>query len=82
MVTASHLPAPAPSSEMAGAMSPRMISGITKPRKLPNSPLTVTKTRVSQSGKKSPQTMPSTMAMMILGSRPMRRPGDAVMRRA
>lgn len=46
-VTASHLPAPLPNSEMAGVISPTIINGIMKDRKFPKTPLKVTKTRVN-----------------------------------
>ena len=40
------------------------------PRKLLNMPLNVTKTRVSQSGKKNEQMIPSAMAINTFGSKP------------
>jgi len=69
-VMANHRPAPRPSSAMAGAMRPRMINGMAKPRNWPNTPLNVTKTLVSQSGKKFPNSTPSAIATTIWGRSP------------
>ena len=41
-VTSNNRPAPFPKSEMAGIISPMIMSGMAKVRKLPNSPLKVT----------------------------------------
>ena len=69
-VIPSHLPAPRPSSEIAGVISATMISGMMKLRKFPNRPLNVTNARAAHTGKNNPQTMPRTMAMRMRGSSP------------
>ena len=69
-VIRSSLPAPFPMSEMAGVTSPMIMSGIRNWRKLLKMLLKVTKSRTTGFGKNKPKTMPSTIAMMILGSSP------------
>ena len=67
-VRPSHLPAPLPIPAMAGVISAKMRTGMKRSRKLLNSPLKVTNTRASQSGKKRLQTMPRMIATMIRNS--------------
>lgn len=69
-VIPSHLPAPRPSSEMAGVISATIISGMMKLRKPPNSPLNVTNTRATDAGRNRPNMMPRAIAIRIFGSRP------------
>ena len=68
VVTANHLPAPRPRPAMAGVMRAKMRTGTKNPRKLPNRPLKVAKTRASHTGKKKLHAMPRMMATMILKS--------------
>lgn len=63
-------PAPFPSSAIPGATSPRIISGITKLRKLPKIPFMVTKILVRKSGKKFEHIIPNMIAIIIFGSSP------------
>jgi hypothetical protein len=55
---------------MPGAISPSIINGTIKSRKELNRVLKVKKIRCAQTGKKRPDTMPSTMAMATLASNP------------
>ena len=66
---ASSFPAPLPKSPMAGVTSPTMMSGMANERNSPNSELNVTNTRVAQSGKNCPKTIPATIAMTTLANR-------------
>ena len=53
-VTSNNRPAPFPKSEMAGIISPMIMSGMAKVRKLPNSPLKVTNIRATGTGRNCP----------------------------
>ena len=62
------LPAPFPSSPIAGVTSPRMIKGMEKERKSPNMELKVAKSRPIHKGRNCPNNMPAAMAMIILAN--------------
>lgn len=62
-VTSNSRPAPFPKSEMAGIISPMIMSGMAKVRKLPNSPLKVTNIRATGTGRNCPSAIPVAMAM-------------------
>ena len=55
---------------MPGATNPMMSSGMNMPRKLLKMELNVRNTRTAHPGKKNEQTMPSAMAIRILGRSP------------
>lgn len=62
-VIANSLPAPFPSSAMAGVTSPNMIKGMENDRKLPNRELNVTKIRAIPWGRNWPNNIPAPMAI-------------------
>ena len=62
VVMASHFPAPLPIPAMAGVIRAKIKTGMKNPRKFPNRPLKVAKTRPSQSGKNKLHTMPEIIA--------------------
>jgi len=65
-VIPSNLPAPLPRSAIPGATNPRMINGITNPRKLLNIELNVTKILTSETGKTKDEIIPRIIAIIIL----------------
>ena len=69
-VIKSNLPAFVPKFAIPGTTKPIINNGITNPKKLPKILFMVTNTLVSTSGKNIPQTIPSTMAIKILGNNP------------
>lgn len=71
-VTSNNRPAPFPKSEMAGIISPMIMSGMAKVRKLPNSPLKVTNIRATGTGRNCPSAIPVTMAMRTCHRREIR----------
>lgn len=64
-VRRSSLPAPLPSSPMAGATNPNIISGMINERKLPKMSLNVAKTCANHMGLNCPTATPRTMAMAM-----------------
>ncbi len=64
-VTASILPAPHPTSAMAGATKPTISNGIINPRNPENSPLNVENTLATHSGSTNPAPTPSAIAIAI-----------------
>ena len=57
-------------SAIAGVTKPMMIKGMRNCRKLLNRLLKVANILAAGSGRKSPQTIPDTIAVRILGSNP------------
>ena len=69
-VTTSSLPAPRPTSPIAGVTSPIIMSGTTNPMNWLNTPLNVAKNRMTPIGITRPSSIPRMIATIMRGSNP------------